>query len=137
MKAFECQVDVWSFDPRVYRGPKAGCVTLLFDTQCQRSNWVAPHIVKDLRVNPVRLARDEEFVASNGQTMKASSKITLWFGNSQGGSSRRVECAHFLVSPVEEVPYDMLLGASDCLRLQIIQRPRFLALAAAKMSPST
>jgi hypothetical protein len=138
MKAFECEVNVWSYDPREYEaGPMAPCVTLLFDTQCQRSNWIAQNIVRELGVLPVRLSKDEEFVASNGQLMKAFFKITLWFGNSQAASSKRVECADFLVHPVEDVPFDMLLGASDCLRLNIIQRPRFLALAHRKLSPST
>ncbi len=89
MKAFECEVDVWSYDPREYRaGPMAPYVTVLFDTQCQRSNWIAQNIVKESGVLPVRLSKDEEFVTSNGQVIKAFLKITLWFGNIQIPSSK-------------------------------------------------
>ena len=88
MRAFECEVDVWSYDPREYEaGPMVPPVTLLFDTQCQRSNWIAQNIVKELGAHPVRLSKDEEFVAANGQLMKAFFKIILWFGNRQRGSN--------------------------------------------------
>jgi hypothetical protein len=110
---------------------------LLFDTQCQKANWVAPSILQKLGVEPVRLVRDEEFIAANGEPMKAQFKITLWFGNSRGGSSRRVESAEFLVFPTHDAPIHILLGADDCLRLNIIQRHRFYALAPKPLSPGT
>lgn len=113
-------------------------MTLKFDTQCQKSNWVSAKIVDKLGVTPAPLDPDQdaEFVAANGQSMTASRKTTLWFESSQRGTPIWAE---FLVSPVRDAPYELLLGGDDCLRLGIIQRPSlpgFLALAPRKLNPS-
>jgi len=129
---FECEVDVWPDR----NGRTVNSVTLLFDTQCQDSNWVAARIVDKLGVKPAPLSRSAQFIGFNGQPMTASHKITLWFKIRSGGSSRRAERAEFLVSPLKNVPFDMLLGATDCLRLRFIERPRILGLAARKWTRS-
>lgn len=67
-----------------------------------------------------------EFISFNGFPMKTSRRTSLSFKNSHGISRYK---ADFLVSAVEEVPFDMLLGADDCRRLNIIGLPRLLGLA--------
>jgi hypothetical protein len=113
-------------------------VTLKFDTQCQQSNWVSAKIVDKLEVTPIPLdpGQNTEFVTANGQSITASGKTTLWFESSQRGTPI---CAEFLVSPVRDAPYELLLGGDDCLRLGIIQRPSlpgFLALVPRRLNPS-
>ena len=109
-------------------------ITLLFDTQCQGSNWVAAKIVKKLGAKVRRLSYQAEFIGFNGQKMITSQQTTLSFKNSSGGSTW---WADFLVSPVKKVPFDMLLGARDCLKFKIIRRPTLLGLASLKQSKRT
>lgn len=75
-----------------------------------------------------------EFIGFNGYPMITSQKTSLSFKNSSGGSRYK---ATFLVSAVEEVPFDMLLGADDCLMLKIIGPPTLLGLAGPVESKGT
>ena len=129
---FQWDVEVWQNDRQGNRtGPRHRSV-LRFDTQCEKSNWVAENIVHQLGAQTVDLVRSKEFIGFNGHLITASCETTLWFENIQGGSTRS---AVFLVSSV--VPFQILLGADDCVSLNIISLPRFLGLAARKPSKST
>jgi hypothetical protein len=129
---FQWDVEVWQNDRQGNRTGPRHRSNLLLDTQCEKSNWVAEKIVHQLRAQTVDLDYGQKFIGFNGQVITASCETTLWFENIQGGSTRS---AVFLVSSV--VPFDILLGADDCVRLNIIPLPRVLALAARNPSKST
>ena len=134
--AFQCDVHVWQngLQPNPELPDQLKYITLLFDTQCQGSNWVAAKIVKKLGAKVRHLPYQAEFIGFNGQQMTTSQQTTLSFKNSSGGSTW---WADFLVSPVKKVPFDMLLGARDCLKFNIIRRPTLLGLAGTKQSKRT
>jgi len=79
-------------------------------------------IVDELGATVHLLSHQEEFIGFNCQTIFTSQKTTLWFKNSGGGSAHK---ANFLASPVTEIPFDMLLGARDCLKFNILRRPNY------------
>jgi hypothetical protein len=133
--AFQCDVDVWQdgLIPRTNPPPppRLRFITLLFDTQCQGSNWVSAKIIETLGADVDHLPNEAEFMGFNGQLMTPSLQATLSFKNSNGGSIHRT---NFLVATVENVPFDMLLGANDCIILKIIKPATLLGLAPAKQS---
>jgi hypothetical protein len=129
---FQWDVEVWQNDAQGNRTRPRQSINMRFDTQCEKSNWVAERIVHLLEAQTVDLDYKKEFITFNGEVMTASCETTLWFENIRGGSTRS---AVFLVSSV--VPFDILLGANDCLRLKIILPPRVWGLAARKPSKST
>jgi len=92
--------------------------------------------VKQLGAETVTRPQRAEFTAFNGQPMITSEEITLFFKNSKGGS---LFWAVFLVADVEAVPFDMVLGGSDCLGFNIIPKPSFpcLGLVPRKLTPGT
>jgi len=94
--------------------------TLLLDTQCQGSNWVAANIVEDLGAQTIALPEEVECVSFTGDKMTASRQTVLDFKNSYGGPGYR---AKFLVSAIEKVPFEMVLGVDDILALELIEVP--------------
>jgi hypothetical protein len=77
-----------------------------------------------------------EYVGFNGQPMLASLYTTLLVKNTKGGL---IFSAKLLVFSINSVPFDMLLGADDCQRFEIIWRLILpcLGLSGPKLSPST
>ncbi|RDL38894.1 uncharacterized protein BP5553_03234 [Venustampulla echinocandica] len=127
--AYEREVDVWQDNPSIQRPIRLNFRTLLFDTQCRESNWVSIKIVQELRAEVRNLPTSATFLGFNGQVMAATQEASLSFKNSQGGSTYT---AKFLVSADEAVPFDMVLGADDCRKFNIISAPTFLALVPLK-----
>jgi hypothetical protein len=105
-------------------------VKMLFDTQCHESNWVSRDVVAKLKAGCFRLLEPAEFQVFNGQTMQATSKVVLFFSKNGG---KKHHATFFVAS--HDVPFDLLLGADDCLNLQLI-KPVVLGLLARKQNKS-
>ncbi|KAF8847662.1 hypothetical protein BDZ45DRAFT_681745 [Acephala macrosclerotiorum] len=109
--------------------------TLLLDSGCEKSNWVAERIVKRLRAQTYPVSHIANFLGFNGQPMFSSSQTILAFQHKNGGEAQR---AVFFVASGEGLPFEMVLGVTDCLKFGYLTKPKPPAfcggLAAPKMS---
>src|SRR4051812_16145955 len=94
----------------------------MLDTQCEDSNWVSMRIVKKLGASTRELQHHARFVTFNGATMTSNLETTLSFAHMDQGAARP---ASFLVAADGEVPFDMVLGASDIEEFSILGPPVF------------
>ncbi|KUJ08190.1 uncharacterized protein LY89DRAFT_691090 [Mollisia scopiformis] len=136
---FQWDVNVrWDDPDAMMPSFQTAACTIKFDSGCERSNWVSESIVWRLGAHIRPLESAANFVAFNGQPMRTSGMTSLAFERVGGVRGYR---AVFLVATGDDVPFDMVLGATDSVRYGILVKPRessdasvFLGLAAAKQT---
>lgn len=104
--------------------------TLSFDTTCDE-NRVAEWVVKGVNAQIHPSSEVDKVIEFKGHTLASSSRISLSFQAKDCGPARR---AVFCVVSGDDLPFDLLLGATDCLKFGFLVEPPILGLAAPKLS---
>jgi hypothetical protein len=132
-RAFKWEVYVRWDDPRSRHASFiTETCTLQLDSGCEKSNWVTEKVVKRLRAQTHPVSHCGNYVGFGGQPMFSKEQTSLAFQHKNGGDPQR---AIFFVLAGEDLPFELVLGATDCLRFGYLTKPEPPAFCGGLVAP--